>query len=143
MARRHTGVVRWVPAGRAATSWRKGELTMIARVAVLAATITGAWTSAHAQEPQDTTRLEELVVTPTRLPTKPDQVVSSVTTLEGDDLRARGVHFVLDALREVPGASVVQVGSFGGLTSLFLRGGESDYVKVLIDGVPANQAGGG
>jgi vitamin B12 transporter len=116
---------------------------MIARVAVFAAAITGAWTSAHAQEPQDTTRLEELVVTPTRLPTKPDQVVSSVTRLEGDDLRARGVHFVQDALREVPGASVVQVGSFGGVTSLFLRGGESDYVKVLIDGVPANQAGGG
>ena len=37
---------------------------------------------------------------------------------------------------------MVQVGSFGGVTSLFLRGGESDYVKVLIDGVPANQAGG-
>ncbi|MBA3445677.1 MAG: TonB-dependent receptor [Gemmatimonadales bacterium] len=95
-----------------------------------------------AQEAQDTTRLEELVVTPTRLPTPPDGVVSSVTTISGDDLRARGVRFVLDALREVPGAAVVQVGSFGGVTSLFLRGGESDYVKVLIDGVPANQAGG-
>ncbi len=96
-----------------------------------------------AQEPsQDTTRLKELVVTPTRVPTPPDGVVSSVTTISGDDLRARGVRFVQDALREVPGASVVQAGSFGGVTSLFLRGGESDYVKVLIDGVPANQSGG-
>lgn len=95
-----------------------------------------------AQERQDTTHLEELVVTPTRLPTPPDEVVSSITTISGEDLRARGVRFVHDALREVPGASVVQVGSFGGQTSLFLRGGESDYVKVLIDGVPANQAGG-
>lgn len=99
-------------------------------------------TAAVAQEAQDTTRLEELVVTPTRVPTPPDGVVASVTTLSGDDLRSRGVRFVQDALREVPGASVVQVGSFGGITSLFLRGGESDYVKVLIDGVPANQAGG-
>jgi vitamin B12 transporter len=115
---------------------------MIARVVVIAFVITGASSSARAQEPQDTTRLEELVVTPTRLPTEPDQVVSSVTTLKGEDLRLRGVHFVQDALREVPGASVVQIGSFGGVTSLFLRGGESDYVKVLIDGVPANQAGG-
>ena len=95
-----------------------------------------------AQERQDTTHLEELVVTPTRLPTPPDEVVSSITTISGEELRARGVRFVHDALREVPGASVVQVGSFGGQTSLFLRGGESDYVKVLIDGVPANQAGG-
>jgi vitamin B12 transporter len=115
---------------------------MIARVVTIAAAIAGAWSSARAQEPQDTTRLPELVVTPTRLPAEPDQVVSSVTTIRGEDLRVRGVHFLQDALREVPGASVVQIGSFGGVTSLFLRGGESDYVKVLIDGVPANQAGG-
>jgi vitamin B12 transporter len=95
-----------------------------------------------AQETQDTTRLEELVVTPTRLPTSPDAVVSSVTTLRGDELRARGVRFVQDALREVPGATVVQAGSFGGVASLFVRGGESDYVKVLVDGVPVNQSGG-
>ena len=97
---------------------------------------------AAAQEAPDTARLEELVVTPTRLPTRPDAVVSAVTTISGEDLRARGVRFVQDALREVPGATVVQVGSFGGVSSLFLRGGESDYVKVLIDGVPANQSGG-
>ena len=98
--------------------------------------------SLQGQETQDTTRLAELVVTPTRLPTPADQVVSSVTVLAGDDLRARGVRFVQDALREVPGAMVVQTGSFGGVSSVFLRGGESDYVKVLIDGVPANQSGG-
>jgi vitamin B12 transporter len=115
---------------------------MIGRVVIIAAAIAVVCTAAAAQELQDTTQLEELVVTATRLPTEPDQVVSSVTTLRGEDLRARGVHFVQDALREVPGASVVQVGSFGGVTSLFLRGGESDYVKVLIDGIPANQAGG-
>ncbi|MGH7508625.1 MAG: TonB-dependent receptor plug domain-containing protein [Gemmatimonadales bacterium] len=99
--------------------------------------------SLEAQESQDTTRLDELVVTATRLPTHPDAVVSSVTTISGDDLRARGVRFVQDALREVPGATLVQGGSFGGLSSLFLRGGESDYVKVLVDGIPVNQSGGG
>src|SRR5262249_51269800 len=40
-------------------------------------------------------------------------------------------------------AHIVETGSYGGQTSLFLRGGESDYVKVLLDGVPLNQAGGG
>ncbi len=99
-------------------------------------------TAATGQDTQDTTKLAELVVTPTRLPTPPDAVVSSVTVIEGDDLRARGVRFLQDALREVPGAAVVQGGSFGAVTSVFLRGGESDYVKVLIDGVPANQSGG-
>jgi vitamin B12 transporter len=104
--------------------------------------VAGYSASLAAQETQDTTRLPELIVTPTRLPTRPEAVVSSVTTISGEDLRARGVRFVQDALREVPGAAVVQVGSYGGVSSLFLRGGESDYVKVLVDGVPVNQPGG-
>ena len=123
-----------------------GKLSMRAplfRPFVLTALPTFAvFVSLYGQETQDTTRLAELVVTPTRLPTPADAVVSSVTVITGDDLRARGVRFVQDALREVPGAAVVQVGSFGGVSSLFLRGGESDYVKVLIDGAPANQSGG-
>jgi vitamin B12 transporter len=112
------------------------------RFAVAIAAVLVLTRAAAAQEEQDTTRLSDLVVTPTRMPTPPDEVVSSVTTIRGEDLRARGVHFVQDALRDVPGATVVQVGSFGGVSSLFLRGGESDYVKVLIDGVSANQSGG-
>ncbi len=99
-------------------------------------------TAVSAQEQQDTTRLQELVVTATRTPVPADAVVSSVTTISGDELRARGVRFVQDAIRQVPGATVAQVGSYGGVSSLFLRGGESDYVKVLIDGVPVNQSGG-
>jgi outer membrane cobalamin receptor len=38
--------------------------------------------------------------------------------------------------------TVSQVGRRGGPTSLFVRGGEADYTKVLIDGVPVNDAGG-
>jgi vitamin B12 transporter len=119
------------------------RLRRLGAAAWLVGVLAGNSTSLAAQETQDTTRLPELIVTPTRLPTRPDAVVSSVTTISGADLRARGVRFVQDALREVPGATVVQVGSYGGVSSLFLRGGESDYVKVLVDGVPVNQAGGG
>lgn len=62
--------------------------------------------------------------------------------LHGGDLRARGITTVADALRDVPGASLAQSGSFGGVTSLFLRGGESRYTKILIDGTPINSVGG-
>lgn len=112
------------------------------RWGIVVALITAAARPAAAQETPDTSRLKELVVTATRMPVPPDAVVSSVTTISGDDIRARGLHFVQDALREVPGATMVQVGSYGGISSLFLRGGESDYVKVLVDGVPVNQSGG-
>ena len=97
---------------------------------------------ASAQELSDTFRLGEIVVTATRLPTPRGAVPAAVTILKGDDLRSRGIRFVADALREVPGASVVRSGSHGGLTSLFLRGGESDYVQVLVDGVVLNDPGG-
>jgi vitamin B12 transporter len=86
--------------------------------------------------------LPEIVVTATRYPASPDSVAASVTVLRGEELRARGIRQVGEALRLVPGAQVVQGGGFGAQTSLFLRGGESDYVKVLVDGVPVNQPGG-
>ena len=95
-----------------------------------------------AQEAADTARLAEIVVSATRYPMAADSVASTVAVLRGDDLRARGIRFVGDALRQVPGSHVVQGGAFGAATSLFLRGGESDYVKVLVDGVPVNQPGG-
>jgi vitamin B12 transporter len=95
-----------------------------------------------AQESRDTTMLPEIVVTATRYPVSPDSVGVTVTVLRGEDLRAQGIRSVGDALRQVPGAQVAQGGGFGAQTSLFLRGGESDYVKVLVDGVAVNQPGG-
>lgn len=95
-----------------------------------------------AQQPGDTALLKPVVVTATRIPTPADLVPVAITVISGAELREQGVLTVFDALRAVPGAAVVQTGSFGGQTSLFLRGGQSDYVKVLVDGVPVNQPGG-
>ena len=97
--------------------------------------------SASAQEPP-VFELEGIVVIGTPLPRAAETMGASVTVIEGQELRQRGVTRVLDALREVPGVSMVQVGSFGALSSLFMRGGESDYVQVLLDGVQLNQPGG-
>ncbi len=97
--------------------------------------------SLDAQE-NDTTQLGTVVVTASKAPAPAGTLTQPVTVISGEELRARGVSRVSDALREVPGASVVQSGSFGAVTSLFLRGGESRYTKVLIDGVPVNAPGG-
>ena len=69
-------------------------------------------------------------------------VAAHATVIEGIALRRAGIEYVADALRRAPGMAVVRSGSFGGVTSVFLRGGESDYVQVLIDGVPVNEPGG-
>src|SRR5688500_5575588 len=96
----------------------------------------------QAQVPADTARLAPVTVTATRLPVSQRAAPAAVTVITGDELRARGITRLTDALRDIPGASVVQSGSFGAQTGLFLRGGESDYTKVLVDGIPLNDAGG-
>lgn len=95
-----------------------------------------------ATESADTFDLPAVVVTATRVPLDRRALPTPVTVLTGAELRDRGVRTVAEALREVPGAAVVRSGGTGAQSSLFLRGGESDYVKVLIDGVAVNDPGG-
>jgi vitamin B12 transporter len=94
------------------------------------------------QTPTDTVKLNPVVVTATRIPTPAADLPVAVTVISGVQLREQGIRTVAEALRTVPGATVVTTNAFGSQTSLFLRGGESDYVKVLIDGVPQNAPGG-
>lgn len=96
----------------------------------------------RAQEPRDTVQLPELVVTATRLPMPLAATTAAVTVISGDELRSHGIATVSDALRTVNGSAVVETGPLGSATSLFLRGGESNMVRVLLDGVPLNAPGG-
>jgi iron complex outermembrane receptor protein/vitamin B12 transporter len=66
-----------------------------------------------------------------------------VTVIDSDTLDALNKLDLLEALRLVPGAQIVQTGQRGGTTALFLRGGNSNFTKVLIDGMAANDIGGG
>jgi vitamin B12 transporter len=100
---------------------------------------------ARAQRPdtaRDTARVAPVVVTATSTPLALDRVPASVTVLDGAALRAEGITQIADALRMVPGMAVVQSGSYGAPTSLFTRGAQSNYTKVLVDGVPVNDPGG-
>jgi vitamin B12 transporter len=91
---------------------------------------------------QDTTRLRDVVITAAGTPVELREAPATTTVLDGEQLRARGVATLADALREVAGIAIARSGSFGGTTTLFVRGGERDYTKVLIDGVPVNDPGG-
>ncbi|MBC7898212.1 MAG: TonB-dependent receptor [Cytophagaceae bacterium] len=95
-----------------------------------------------AQDARDSTSLPRIVITADRVPVPIAQVTSTVTVIDAAVLRAAGVTHVIDVLRRVPGLSIARSGSFGGQASVFTRGGESDYTKVLIDGVAMNDPGG-
>jgi vitamin B12 transporter len=86
--------------------------------------------------------LRTVIVTATRVAISTAAPLATTTVLRGDALRAAGITRVQDALRLVPGAAIVSSGPVGSQTSLFLRGGNSNYVRVLVDGVPLNDAGG-
>jgi vitamin B12 transporter len=83
---------------------------------------------------------QEIVVTPTGVPTSEAQVGASVDVLTPADYLNK--LDVLQPLPSVPGLQVTQTGQRGGTTSLFIRGGNSNANKVLIDGVPVNDIGG-
>src|SRR5437773_1316064 len=85
---------------------------------------------------------ETVIVSATRTEAPADQVGASVTTFTADDLAHRQVALVADLLRASPGVMVLRAGGAGTLTSLFVRGGESNYNKVLLDGIPLNEPGG-
>ncbi|HEX4684894.1 MAG TPA: TonB-dependent receptor [Gemmatimonadaceae bacterium] len=102
------------------------------------------WTIALplAAQQTDTARIAPVVVTATRVPISAAAAPATVDVITGEELRLRGITTIAAALQTLPGVTLAQNGSFGASTSLFLRGGESKYVKVLLDGVPMNDPGG-
>jgi vitamin B12 transporter len=88
------------------------------------------------------TASETVVVSATRTPTPEQETASSVSLLSGAAIETMQPTSGADALRFLPGAVVNVAGQRGGLGSLFVRGGDSRYNKVLIDGVPVTDPGG-
>ena len=78
---------------------------------------------------------DSVVVSPTGLPTPANQSASSVTVITAADIAGQQYRTVPDALSAVPGLNVVQKGGPGSQTSIFIRGTNSNHVKVLIDGI--------
>ena len=68
---------------------------------------------------------------------------ASVTVIDRSTFESLGNTDLLEPMRAVPGAAVVQTGARGGATSLFVRGGASNFTKILLDGIAANDIGGG
>jgi vitamin B12 transporter len=83
--------------------------------------------------------VESVVVSATRFDIPLDQSPASASVISSEELEQKQIQRVSDALREVPGLSVVQTGVPGQLTSVFTRGLRSEHTQVLLDGIPINQ----
>ncbi|HKP05285.1 MAG TPA: TonB-dependent receptor [Chthoniobacterales bacterium] len=82
---------------------------------------------------------ERIVVSATRVETVEEDSPATIDVIRSNDFEIKQTRRVADALRQVPGVSVVQSGPPGSLTSVFTRGLRSEHTQVLLDGIPINQ----
>src|SRR5437763_13846307 len=128
------------------SSWRK----LVMRNRLLCFVLVSLISAAFSVRAQDTFRstsadgdqLPEaapVVVSATRFDIPLDKSPASVSVIDSVEIEQKQTERVSDALREVPGLSVVQSGAPGQLTSVFTRGLRSEHTQVLLDGIPINQ----
>ncbi len=82
----------------------------------------------------------EVSVTASGIPTPVQQVSSAVTLVPQANLLTQ--LGIVNELRQAPGVAVVQTGQTGGVTSMFVRGGNSTANQVVLDGISINDVGG-
>jgi vitamin B12 transporter len=88
------------------------------------------------------TLAETVVVSGTLSPLPEQESGVSVSTLNRDQLLVMNPVSASDAIRFLPGAVMNAQGQRGALSSLFVRGGDSRYNKVIVDGVAISDPGG-
>jgi outer membrane cobalamin receptor len=76
-----------------------------------------------------------VVITATRLNEEFDESLASVTVIERAEIDRLQARTLDELLRGVEGINIARQGGIGQPTSLYMRGGESDHVLWLIDGV--------
>lgn len=97
---------------------------------------------AFAAEDQETGETQapsyQITVTGDRLEEPINEKSDSISIITREQIEQHQWHYVIDALKQVPGITILQNGSPGKLASAFVRGGGSAQVLVLIDGIPIN-----
>jgi vitamin B12 transporter len=85
---------------------------------------------------------EHVVVSATRGEALASSLGTEVTVIGGERIAERESTSFLNLLQDVPGATVARSGGVGAQGTVFLRGGASNFARVLVDGVPVNEPGG-
>ncbi|MDD2868529.1 TonB-dependent receptor [Neomegalonema sp.] len=97
------------------------------------------WTGAAFSQ-QTALRLDPIILSGGLTPAEAATYARAHTVITGEEIAARGITTVQDALRSVPGVAVS--GSGRDFTQIRIRGGEANHTLLLIDGVPAGAGDG-
>lgn len=92
---------------------------------------------AHGQANADKTAtdLDNVVVTATRTAITADAALAAVEVIDRAQIEHSGAHSLQELLRGRAGITIVNQGGLGKLSTLFMRGTESDHTLFLIDGI--------
>jgi outer membrane cobalamin receptor len=85
---------------------------------------------------------EHVVVSATRGEAMTSSLGTVVTVIDEARIAERESTSFLNLMQDVPGASVARSGGVGAQGTVFLRGGASNFARVMVDGVPVNEPGG-
>ena len=85
-------------------------------------------------------KTSDVFVTATRTPIAKKNVIADTTTINEEEIERAGSSSLTDLLQRQPGIEIYNSGGQGKVSSLHIRGSESDHVVVLIDGLRVNQA---
>ncbi|MCD6460947.1 TonB-dependent receptor [bacterium] len=83
-------------------------------------------------------RPNSIIVSATKLNTPYKEIGSAVTVIDAEHIKNTKKTNVINLLEEVPGLTVSRNGVHGQVSSVFIRGAESDHTMMLIDGVKVN-----
>lgn len=84
---------------------------------------------------------EEIVVTPSRSPQPRQEVAASVSNLQREEIAQRPANDLAEVLSTIPGIAVLLREPWAGEPIVssrgFFGGGEAEYLRLLVDGLPA------
>ncbi|MEO6154172.1 MAG: TonB-dependent vitamin B12 receptor [Thermomonas sp.] len=83
----------------------------------------------------DATDLDNVVVTATRTAITADDALAAVEVIDRTEIERSSARSLPELLRGRAGITIVNQGGLGKLSTLFLRGTESDHTLFLVDGV--------
>jgi vitamin B12 transporter len=81
---------------------------------------------------------DDVVVTASRIPQPKESVIADVTVINQEEIERAGQSTFIELLQRQPGIEISSNGGAGTISSIFMRGTNSNQIVTLIDGVRLN-----
>lgn len=96
-------------------------------------------TYSHAEERARST-MPEIVVTATRFPQTPEELVRPVTVITAEEIARSGQQSLVEILQARGDVEISRNGGYGQVSSVFIRGANANHTLVLVDGLRVSSA---